>query len=54
MLAETPANADWFTRAAHHYAHHSLCLHDPKNQKARAKTQAKTRTKTRTETRANT
>ncbi len=37
MAAETPPSADRFTRAAHHYAHHSLCLHDPKNQKRRAR-----------------
>jgi hypothetical protein len=40
MLAEASANADRFIRMAHHYAHHSLCLHDAKNQKTRAKTQA--------------
>jgi hypothetical protein len=38
MSTETPPNADRFLRMAHHYAHHSLCLHDPKNQKTRAKT----------------
>jgi hypothetical protein len=37
MPAETPPNADCFTRWAHHYAHHSLCLHGPNNQKTRAK-----------------
>jgi len=37
MAAETPPNADRFTRGAHHYAHYSLCLHDPKNQKRRAR-----------------
>ncbi len=40
MLAEASANADRFIRMAHHYAHYSLCLHDAKNQKTRAKTQA--------------
>jgi hypothetical protein len=43
MAAETPANADRFMRMAHHYAHHSLCLHDPKNQKTRAEAQAGSR-----------
>jgi hypothetical protein len=43
MLAETPPNADRFTRLAHHYGHHSLCLHDPKNQKTPHKSQAETR-----------
>jgi hypothetical protein len=43
MIAATPADADRFTRGAHHYSYTSLCLHDPKNQKRRAKTtQAKT------------
>jgi hypothetical protein len=37
MLAETPPNADRFMRGAHHYPHHSGCLHDQKNQKTRAK-----------------
>ena len=41
MAAETPPDADRFMRGAHNYAHHSLCLHDPKNQKTRAKTQAR-------------
>jgi len=41
MAAETPPNADRFMRAARNYAHHSLCLHDPKNQKSRAKIQAR-------------
>ncbi len=35
MAADTPPNADHFTRATHRYAHHSLCLHNPKNQKGR-------------------
>ncbi len=37
MAAETPPNANGFTFGAHHYAPDSLCLHDPKNQKKRAK-----------------
>ena len=41
MLAETPPNADRFTRAAHHFAHHSICLHIPNNKKARANPAAK-------------
>jgi hypothetical protein len=41
MLAETPSDADRFSRAAHGYPHYSLCLHDPKNQTTRAKNQAK-------------
>jgi hypothetical protein len=44
MLAETPPNADRFLRSAHNYAHHSLCLHDPKNQKTRARRDAKAQT----------
>lgn len=44
MLAETPPDADSFTRGAHNYAHHSLCLHDPKNQKTRARRNAKAET----------
>jgi hypothetical protein len=30
MAAETPPNADRFTRAAHNYSPCSLCLHNPK------------------------
>src|SRR5580658_5844558 len=41
MLAELPPNADRFAQSAHRQAHSSLCLHDPKNQKRRAKTEAK-------------
>ena len=43
MLAETPANADRFTRAAHGYAHHTLCLHGATSEKMRAKMQVKMR-----------
>jgi hypothetical protein len=46
MTAGTPPDADRFARMAHHYPHHSLCLHDPKNQKTRAKTESKTKAKT--------
>ena len=38
MVAETPPNADRFTRAAHNYAHHSLRLHGRKRQQRLAKT----------------
>jgi hypothetical protein len=31
MAAETPPNADRFTRAAHNYSPCSLCLHDSRN-----------------------
>ena len=31
MAAETPPNADRFTRAAHYYAPCSLCLHNSRN-----------------------
>jgi hypothetical protein len=41
MLAELPPNADRFARPAYRQAHSSPCLHDPKNQKRRAKTEAK-------------
>jgi hypothetical protein len=37
VLAETPANADRFTRAAHGYPHHTLCLHGATSEKMRAK-----------------
>jgi hypothetical protein len=37
MIAETPPDADRFIRMAHYYPHTSLCLHNPKNQKIRAK-----------------
>jgi hypothetical protein len=37
MIADTPADADRFTAAAHYYDYTSLCLHDPKNQKRRSK-----------------
>jgi hypothetical protein len=40
MMAKTPPNADCFTHAAHHYAHSSLCLHDPKNQKHKGKSRS--------------
>jgi len=43
MLAETPANADRFTRAAHGYARHSLCLHGATSEKMRAKMQVRMR-----------
>ncbi len=35
MIAETPADADRFTRGAHRYPPHSLCLHVPNKQKRR-------------------
>ncbi len=42
MLAETAAERRPLSRNAHNrQAHNSLCLHDPKNQKRRAKTEAK-------------
>jgi len=41
MPAETPPDADRFIRAAHHYAHHSLCLHGATSEKMRAKMQLK-------------
>ncbi len=37
MVAQTPSNADDFTWQAHRFAHTSLCLHNPQNQKTRAK-----------------
>ncbi len=43
MLAETPANADRFTRAAHGYPHLSLCLHKATSEKMRAQMQVKLR-----------
>ena len=43
MLAETPTNADRFTRAAHGYEHGSLCLHKATSEKMRAKMRAKMR-----------
>jgi hypothetical protein len=43
MIEATPPDADRFMRGAHHYAHYSLCLHDPKNQKFRGKKEAKAR-----------
>jgi hypothetical protein len=52
MLAELPPNADRFAQSAHRQAHHSLCLHDPKNQKRRAKTEAKTEARTEAKTRS--
>jgi len=45
MIAETPPNADRFTRGAHHYAPTSLCLHDRKKQKTRAKSSDKSQAK---------
>ncbi len=36
MAAETPANADRFTGAAHGYPPYSSCLHGPTNWKRRA------------------
>ncbi len=54
MDAEAPPNADRFTRGAHHYGPTSLCLHDPKNQKTRAKRSSKSQTKTQAKTVANT
>jgi hypothetical protein len=46
MIADTPADADRFTRAAHYYDYTLLCLHDPKNQKRRPKALAKTKANT--------
>ena len=37
IAAERPRNADRFTRAAHHYAHHCLCLHKATSAKMRDK-----------------
>jgi|HubBroStandDraft_5_1064220.scaffolds.fasta_scaffold1615955_1 hypothetical protein len=43
MAADTPLNADRFTRAAHSYGPYSFCLrYDPKNLKSRTETQTKT------------
>ena len=41
--AQTPPNADRFTRAAHGYEHDSLCLHKATSEKMRAKMQVKMR-----------
>jgi hypothetical protein len=46
MTAETPREADRFARMAHH----SLCLHDPKNQKRRAKNLVKNLAKNKAKT----
>ena len=43
MAAQTPPNADRFTRAAHGYEHGSLCLHKATSEKMRAKMQVKMR-----------
>jgi hypothetical protein len=52
MRAETPPNADRFTRAAHYLTPDSGCLHIPNKQKARAKSQANSQAKTETKTEA--
>jgi len=52
MIADTPADADRFTSAAHYYMHTSLCLHDPKNQKRRGKALAKSPAKPQANTQA--
>jgi hypothetical protein len=43
MIAQLPPDADSFLLTAHYRPPTSLCLHDPKNQKRRAKAQVKAR-----------
>jgi len=54
MRAETPPNADRFTRAAHYFAYYSICLHIPNKQKVRAKPQAKSQAESQAESQAKT
>jgi hypothetical protein len=54
MIADTPADADRFTRSAHYYPPTSLSLHDPKNQKRRGKALAKDQAKPQANTQAKT
>jgi hypothetical protein len=42
MIAALPPDADSFQRMAYHRPPTSLCLHDPKNQKLRAKAKTET------------
>jgi len=62
MRAETPPNADRFTRAAHYLTHDSTCLHIPNKQKihaippakSQATSQAKSQANSQAESQANT